>query len=128
MKTTKTNKTTYWISKGFISFFMLFSSWYSFTHAEDFRILGFPNYFRIEISIAKIIGAILLLVPAISLRIKEWIYAGFGICMLSAFIAHICSGDPISKIIFVGVDFVLIVACISYVTKKEYTQLKNINV
>lgn len=119
METSKKNQAIYRTAKGFISFFMLFSAYYSFTHAKDFEILGFPNYFRIELSTAKIIGALLLLVPGFSVRFKEWIYAGFMICMGSAFIAHIFSGDPVSKILFVGIDFIVVALCIQYVYKYE---------
>jgi putative oxidoreductase len=115
----KQNKTPYWIAKSFISFFMVFSAYYSYSHAEDLRKLGFPDYFRIELVTAKIMGGILLLVPQISLRIKEWVYAGFVIAMISAILAHICSGDPISKTLFVAVDLTLIALCIRYVSKIE---------
>ena len=110
------NKTLYWIAKGFISFFMLFSAYFSYTHAEDLRKLGFPDYFRIELVTAKAIGAIVLLLPFTSLRVKEWVYAGFIIAMASALTAHICSGDMLSKIIFVSVDLVLILLCMRYVS------------
>jgi hypothetical protein len=78
----------YWFTKIFISFFMLFSAYYTFSHPADFEQLGFPNYFRIELSVAKVIGALLLLVPAIPFRVRDWIYAGFIITMVSALIAH----------------------------------------
>lgn len=113
-------KTLYWVAKGFISFFMLFSAYFSYTHAEDLRLLGFPDYFRIELVTAKVIGAFLLLIPQVSLRVKEWIYAGFMITMISALIAHICSHDPISRILFVAVDFVLIATCIQVVYRYEH--------
>ena len=116
----KKNKTIYWIAKVFISFFMLFSAYYSYTHAVDLQLLGFPDYFRIELVIAKVTGALLLLIPQVSNRIKEWIYAGFCICMVSAFVAHACNHDPASRLIFVGVDFVLVILSITYVTRVEY--------
>jgi len=122
MKTQK--KPLYWVAKGFISLFMLFSAYYSQTHAEELRLLGFPDYFRIELVTAKIIGAVLLLIPQVSSRIKEWIYAGFGIAMISALIAHISSNDPVSKIAFVAIDFILIATCVQYVYKQEQGNLK----
>jgi hypothetical protein len=122
METKKYNKTLFWIAKGFISFFMLFSAYYSYSHAEDLRKLGFPDYLRVELVTAKIIGGIILLVPQTSLRVKEWIYAGFVIAMSSAIIAHICSGDPISKAIFVVIDLILITLCIRFVSKIEKSE------
>src|SRR5947209_5540243 len=109
----KEKKTFYWVAKGFISFFMLFSAYFSYSHAQDLRMLGFPDYFRIELVTAKVIGATLLLIPQVPLRMKEWIYAGFGIAMVSAIIAHICSHDPASKIIFVLVDLTVVVLSIN---------------
>lgn len=120
----KQNKTRYWIAKCFISFFMLFSAYFSYTHAEDLSKLGFPDYFRIELVTAKIIGAIVLLLPITPVRVKEWVYAGFIIEMISALIAHICSGDPVSRIIFVSVDFILILLSINYVSKRDLFQNK----
>ena len=117
MEKTVKKQRFYGIAKGFISFFMLFSAYFSFSHAEDFSRLGFPAYFRIELSIAKVIGALLLLVPALPGRVREWIYAGFIITMVSALIAHICSGDPAGNIIFVAVDLLLVLACMYYVSK-----------
>jgi hypothetical protein len=123
MNTPKRNA-LYWVARGFISFFMLFTAYFSYTHAEDLRLLGFPDYFRIELVTAKVIGAILLLIPQVSARVREWIYTGFLITMISALIAHVCSHDPLSKILFVFVDFILIMTCMYYVTKKEQQFMK----
>ncbi len=60
--------------------------------AEAFTHLGFPNYFRIELSWAKFLGVALLLAPAPA-RLKEWAYAGFAITLVSAVIAHLAVGD-----------------------------------
>jgi hypothetical protein len=45
--------------------------------------------------------------------------------MVSAFIAHACSHDPVSKLFFVGFDFVLILVSIRYVRKYEYAGSEN---
>src|SRR5262250_1166297 len=60
--------------------------------AEAFTHLGFPGYFRVELSWAKLIGVLLLLAPAPA-RLKEWAYAGFAITLASALIAHLSVGD-----------------------------------
>ena len=79
---------------------------YSDTIAQNFQELGFPDYFRLQLGVAKLIGGTLLLVP-FSGRFKEWIYAGFTINLISASIAHTAAGHPISKILiplaFLGV-------------------------
>ena len=124
MEQNKQNKTLYWVAKGFISFFIAFSAYYSYSHAADLAKLGFPDYFRTELVTAKIIGAIVLLLPITPARVKEWVYAGFIIAMFSALIAHICSGDPVSRIIFVSVDLVLILLSINYVSRKDLLRSK----
>jgi len=60
--------------------------------ADAFNHLGFPSYFRVELSWAKLIGVALLLAP-VPARMKEWAYAGFAINLASAFIAHVSVGD-----------------------------------
>ena len=60
--------------------------------AEAFTHLGFPAYFRVELSWAKLLGVVLLLAP-VPARLKEWAYAGFAINLGSAVIAHLAVGD-----------------------------------
>lgn len=60
--------------------------------AESFTHLGFPAYFRVELSWAKLLGVVLLLAP-VPVRLKEWAYAGFAINLASALIAHLAVGD-----------------------------------
>jgi hypothetical protein len=60
--------------------------------AEAFTRLGFPDYFRVELALAKLLGVVLLLAP-VPARLKEWAYAGFAITLGSAIIAHRSVGD-----------------------------------
>jgi hypothetical protein len=60
--------------------------------AQAFTHLGFPTYFRVELSWAKLLGVVLLLAP-VPARLKEWAYAGFAITLTSALIAHRSVGD-----------------------------------
>jgi DoxX-like family len=60
--------------------------------AEAFTHLGFPSYFRVELSLAKLLGVALILAP-VPARLKEWAYAGFAINLASALIAHLSVGD-----------------------------------
>jgi len=60
--------------------------------AAAFTHLGFPGYFRVELSWAKFLGIVLLLAP-VPPRLKEWAYAGFAITLASALIAHFSVGD-----------------------------------
>jgi hypothetical protein len=60
--------------------------------AAAFTHLGFPAYFRVELSWAKFLGIALLLAP-VPARLKEWAYAGFAFTLASALIAHFSVGD-----------------------------------
>ena len=60
--------------------------------ADMFTHLGFPDYFRVELSWAKLLGVALLLAP-VSAWLKEWAYAGFAITLASALVAHFSVGD-----------------------------------
>ncbi len=60
--------------------------------AQAFTHLGFPAYFRVELSWTKLLGVLLLLAP-VPARLKEWAYAGFAINLASALIAHLAVGD-----------------------------------
>src|SRR4029434_4911000 len=56
--------------------------------AERSTLFGFPDYFRVELAWAKLLGVVLLLAP-VPARLKEWAYAGFAITLGSALIAHL---------------------------------------
>ncbi|MDB5119338.1 MAG: DoxX family protein [Sphingobacteriales bacterium] len=109
-KTIMKNKIIYWSTTGIISLMMLFSASQYFVNPEvkaGIQHLGYPDYFRIELAIAKIIGALIIIIPLITIRVKEWAYAGFAIVCISASIAHLNSGDPVARaitpIIFLGI-------------------------
>jgi hypothetical protein len=87
----KKDKVIYWLSTGIIV--LLDSVMPAFTFNTDLAKqgiahLGYPDYFRIELSIFKIIGGIVLIFPSIPKRLKEWAYFGFALDFLSAFIGH----------------------------------------
>jgi hypothetical protein len=69
--------------------------------AALFAHLGFPAYFRIELSWAKLAGVAALLIPMVPMRLKEWAYAGFAITLVSALIAHLAVGDGVDRWIWV---------------------------
>jgi hypothetical protein len=86
----------YWIVTGLFALQMSFTAYAQLRLpqvAEAFTHLGFPGYFRVELSLAKWLGVLLLLVP-VPARLKEWVYAGFAIDLASALIAHLAVGDP----------------------------------
>jgi hypothetical protein len=92
----------YWITTGLVAAVMTFSiinfvfnDHFPFPDGRQtaFEHLGFPPYFKVELTIAKILGVIALLVPAVPQRIRELAYAGFGFTLISAAIAHFSVGD-----------------------------------
>ena len=96
--TPKTRAIAYWIVTGLFCLQMSFTAYAQLRLpqvAQAFEHLGFPGYFRIELSLAKLLGVVLLLAPVPS-RLKEWAYAGFAIDVGSAIIAHVSAGDGAS--------------------------------
>src|SRR5205823_1922319 len=71
-----------------------------------FKHLGFPDYFRIELTVAKTLGVLALVLPGIPSKAREFAYAGFAITLVSASIAHFGSGDSmmffIDSLLFLG--------------------------
>lgn len=90
--------TAYWISTSIISVFLLLSS-YSYFFSEStiqgVRELGFPDFFRVQLGVLKIIGVAILLLPNIPNYVKEWGYAGIGLFLITAMVAHIAHRDSI---------------------------------
>ena len=74
--------------------------------AEAFTHLGFPDYFRVELAWAKLLGVVLLLAP-VPARLKEWAYAGFAINLASALIAHLSVGDAAATGVLWGLSYLL---------------------
>jgi len=92
----KKDKIIYWVATGIFGAMMLMSGFMYFTSPEvvtGFAKMGFPDYFRVELGAAKLIGAVVLLIPQIPTRVKEWAYAGFGINLISAIILHFVIND-----------------------------------
>ena len=94
-KTTPKAKTiVYWIVTALFCLQMSFTAYAQLRLpqvAEEFTHLGFPAYFRVELSCAKLLGVVLMLAP-VPARLKEWAYAGFAINLASALIAHLSVG------------------------------------
>lgn len=89
-------KIVYWLATVVFCSWMILNAYFYLTSKETKQIcrhFGFPDYFRVELAFAKIIGVIVLLLTAIKGRIKEWAYSGFAITVISGFIAHVCSGN-----------------------------------
>lgn len=118
-RTLKKETIIYWTTTGLIAAVMIFSI-ISFTFIDRFPFpngkegafmhLGLPHYFKIELTVAKMLGVLALLVPGVPRRIKEFAYFGFAITLVSASIAHFSVGDanlsilfPLDPLLFLGV-------------------------
>ncbi len=55
---------------------------------EGIQHLGYPVYFGNALVVFKVIGALLLIIPKVPARLKEWTYAGFVFDFLFASISH----------------------------------------
>ena len=88
-----------------------------------FAHLGFPDYFRIELTVAKALGVLALLTPRSPLKMKEFAYFGFAITLISASIAHFSSGDGI---LFVVDPLMFLVALVvSYLYFNKLNRLEH---
>jgi len=107
----KATKITYYLTTVLLSLLMVFSAYSYLTKPElkeGFQHLGFPDYFRIELALAKLLAAIGLWIP--NHFIKDTAYIGLSISFISAAIAHAASGDPLSAVIAPLVIFMLLLA------------------
>lgn len=114
------SKYLYWITTSLLALFMAASAVLYFVAegpANSFQRLGFPDYFRIQLGIAKMIGAVALMTP-VPRAVKEWTYAGFTISFVSAIIAHTVVGDPLSDIMPPVVAFAIL--GVSYASYHQY--------
>lgn len=90
MKPTKSAKAIYWTTT--IIIFLLEGVMPALTSQtelakEGIRHLGYPEYFGNALVLFKIAGSILLILPIIPARVKEWAYAGFAFDFIFAAIS-----------------------------------------
>jgi hypothetical protein len=84
----KTTKILYWVFNGLFAFVMFGSAIPDvLSQAEAVKgihgALGYPLYFIPFIGVAKMLGAIVILVPGFP-RLKEWAYAGLTFDLIAA--------------------------------------------
>lgn len=116
----KRTKIIYWISTTIICLFASTAIFMNTKMAIDGAThLGIPHYLGLEVSIGQLIGLVLLIVPAVPARFKEWAYVGFGIMYLTAINAHISVGDPMGNTIMAIVFFGLLLVSYSSFHKLE---------
>lgn len=114
-------KIAYWTVTGLFSLMMLGSSLAYLTGApqmvEAFRHLGYPDYFRVLLGIAKVVGVLALVLPFVPRIAREWAYPGFGITLVSAAVSHAACGDPAGTMAGPVVALVLLTA--SYQLRRQ---------
>ena len=89
-------KVIYWTSTLLLSAILLWSAIAYLTNKEmieGVKSLGFPDFFRIQLAVLKILAVVVLLVPQVPLQVKEWGYAGVGLFFITAIVAHIAHKD-----------------------------------
>ncbi len=123
----KSTKIIYWITTGLLGLFILPGIFFLNSPAatEGMKHLGMPYWFHIELGIAKFIGGIILVLPMIPKRIKEWAYVAFGIDSLSAAIG-LLSVDGAKPMSFMPLVFFVILV-ISYIYFHKLYSAKRIN-
>lgn len=93
--TSKSINIIYWISTIIFAVLMVFSAIGGIQPTQQaiqlmHDMLGYPVYFIQFISIAKLLGVIVILIPGLN-RIKEWAYAGLFFDLFGAIYSGIAS-------------------------------------
>jgi len=111
----KKNKIIFWIATSIIFIFEgVLPAFTSQTELakEGIRHLGYPEYFGVLLAVFKVSGALVLIIPGIPRRMKEWAYAGFTFNFISAMVSNwVVDGFGIGAVL--PVIFLLILA-VSY--------------
>lgn len=105
----------YWITTGLLAVMSAFAAFSYLTGnpqaVQGFTHVGYPQQLRILLGIAKLLGAITLVVPGLP-KLKEWAYAGFTFAWIAAFLAHYLAKDgpeafmPILLLVFLAISYV----------------------
>ena len=81
----------YWVTTGLMVLASVFAAFAYLSGSpkaiEGFAHIGYPQQLRIILGVAKVLGAIALIIPGWP-RLKEWAYAGFSFAWICAFFAH----------------------------------------
>lgn len=107
-------KVAYWATTVLLAAMSVFGAFTYLTGAPEavqgFSHVGYPQQLRVLLGIAKLSGAIALLVPGFPM-LKEWAYAGFAFAWIAACVAHYLAGDgaasfiPLVLLVFLGVSY-----------------------
>ena len=108
-------KVAYWVTTGLLAAMGAFGAFAYLSGSPEavqgFSHVGYPQQLRVLLGIAKLAGAIVLLVPGVP-TLKEWAYAGFTFAWIAATVAHYLAGDgaqslmPVVLMVFLAVSYV----------------------
>ncbi|WP_316842619.1 DoxX family protein [Pedobacter gandavensis] len=84
---------------------------------EGIRHLGYPEYFGVALTVFKVLGAIILIIPKAPKRLKEWAYAGFGFDFIFASISHLAVDGFGMEAVFPWIVFAVLVVSYLYYHK-----------
>jgi hypothetical protein len=115
-------RVAYWVSTGVLSALSVFAAVTYLSGnpqaVQGFAHAGYPQHLRIILGVAKLLGAITLLVPGFP-TMKEWAYAGFSFAWIAACIAHYLAKDgPVALMPLI----LLVLLFVSYVTRPASRQ------
>ena len=114
----KTTNILYWVFTVLFAAFMIWSAIPGISPKEEsikfmHDYLGYPVYFISFISIAKLLGAVTILIPGLN-KIKEWAYAGLFFDLTGAIFSVVAAAKKFE----VGTLFILlpiILGVLSYI-------------
>lgn len=86
--------------------------------------LGYPDYFRVLLTVFKVTGALLLALPFFKGRIKEWAYAGFTFNFISAAVSHTVVDGFGGQTVFPLVALLILAASYHYYHKLRRLETK----
>ena len=115
-------KVIYWLTTGLVAAMSAFAGYAYVTASpqavQGFTHVGYPQQLRVLLGIAKLLGAIVLVVPGLA-ELKEWAYAGFTFAWIAATVAHYLAKDgPTAFMPLV----LLVLLAISYLTRPSDRQ------
>lgn len=116
-------KIAYWVSTSLVAALSVFAA---FTYlagspqaVQGFAHVGYPQQLRVILGIAKLLGAITLIIPGFP-RLKEWAYAGFTFAWISAFVAHYLAKDGPTAFMPLILLILLVVSYVARPTTRQW--------
>lgn len=108
----KRDKIIYWITTVIVAGMMLMSAYLYLSKSKEMvgalTSVGYPEYMLGILGVAKLLGAVALLVPFWN-NVKEWAYAGFAFVFIGAIWTHVATHTPwVAPLVF------LIILGVSY--------------